>query len=131
LHELVFELHGVDRSVMDIGNRRNAAGTLIHCIGIDGLHGLIRRGAMSAQIDELPGLLRRIAYDADTDGCVAVYRRWHRPLSTRSAAHQYRGRRRPENTHSCLQNVVPRYRLPDQRPRAGGGSQPCTARTRL
>ena len=41
---------------MDIGDRRNAAGTLIHGVGIDGLHGLIRRGAMTAQIGELPGL---------------------------------------------------------------------------
>src|SRR6185503_20156241 len=95
LHELVFELHGVDRPVMDIGDRRNAAGTLVHDVGIDGLHGLIGRRAMTAQIDELPGLLRRVANDADTDGCVAAYRGWHRPLSTRSAAHEYRGRRRP------------------------------------
>src|SRR5215813_6774121 len=52
LHELVFELHGVDRAVMHVGDRRDSAGTLILGIGIDGLYGLIRRGAMTAQIDE-------------------------------------------------------------------------------
>lgn len=67
---------------MDIGDRRNATGTLMQGVDIDGLHGLIRRSAMTAKIDELPGLLRRIANDADTDRCVAVCRRWHRHFPT-------------------------------------------------
>src|SRR4029079_19093758 len=109
LHELVFQSHGVNRSVVNISDRSNAAGTLIHGVGIDGLHGLIRCGAMASQVDELPGLLRRITDDAYTDRRFAICRGLIRSFGARSATHKYRGRsRRPENTHSCLQNVVPR-----------------------